>query len=60
MRLQKAAKLQNNTKIGEHFWHFNFMLETSLFDDDEVIFIAKNKGHNRKYYSQSNDVKIHK
>ncbi len=44
MRLQKAAKLQNNTKIGEHFWHFNFMLETSLFDDDEVIFIAKNKG----------------
>ncbi len=44
MRLQKAAKLQNNTKIGEHFWHFNFMLETSLFDDNEVIFIAKNKG----------------
>ncbi len=44
MRLQKAAKLQNNTKIGEHFWHFNFMLETLLFDDDEVIYIAKNKG----------------
>lgn len=44
MRLQKAAKLQNNTKIGEHFWHFNLMLKKSLFDDDKVIYIAKNKG----------------
>ncbi len=54
MRLKKAAKLQYNTKIGDCS-----MLEKSLSDDDEVIYIAKNKGLSKfksKYYFTINIV----
>lgn len=51
MRLQKASKLQYNTKIGEHMaFQPRLMLPCSMLekllcdDDDEVIYIAKNNG----------------